>query len=220
MSIPRLSFKGLTINGRLLAWFLAISLIPCGILAALTSWLSTRVLEDSVRRGLMVVSDAKADEMETYGRKRLRWVTWVARSPTMVQGVNADLRKNGMERARGLAWNERYWIGFRHPQMAAQQERYVVNIAACAKLACVQLSLEADHDVLLMAADDARRNVTGRRRDIEPGMQPLDALDDTRTNQRRGQFKMQQLASCTRDRRGSGFEASWLRRDGNQKPVN
>ena len=87
MAIPRISFKGQTINGRLLAWFLAISLIPCGILAGLTSWLSTRALEDSVRRDLMVISEAKADELETYARERLRWVTGVARIPSMVQAV-------------------------------------------------------------------------------------------------------------------------------------
>ena len=87
MAIPRISFKGQTINGRLLAWFLAISLIPCGILAGLTSWLSTRALEDSVRRDLMVICDAKADELETYARERLRRVTGVTRIPSMVQAV-------------------------------------------------------------------------------------------------------------------------------------
>src|SRR3954451_12954963 len=83
MAIPRISFKGQTINGRLLAWFLAISLIPCGILAGLTSWLSTRSLEDSVRRDLMVICDAKADELETYARERLRLVAGVTSLPSM-----------------------------------------------------------------------------------------------------------------------------------------
>lgn len=100
MAIPRISFKGQTINGRLMAWFLAISLIPCGILAGLTSWLSTRALEDSVRRDLMVISEAKADELETYARERLHWLTGVASIPSMVQAVtrlDEAFRKGGAD---------------------------------------------------------------------------------------------------------------------------
>lgn len=100
MSIPRISLKGQTINGRLMAWFLAISLIPCGILATLATWLSARAIEDSVRRDLMVISDAKADELETFARERLHWVTWVARTPSMVQAVtrlDEAYRKGGAD---------------------------------------------------------------------------------------------------------------------------
>lgn len=100
MPIPRISLKGQTINGRLLAWFLAISLIPCGILAALTLWLSTRALEDSIRREMMVISDAKADELETYALERLHSVTWVSRTPSMAQAatrLDEAYRKGGPE---------------------------------------------------------------------------------------------------------------------------
>ncbi len=102
MAIPRIPFRGKTINGRLMAWFLAISLIPCGILAALTSWLSTRALEDSVRRDLMTIADAKADELETYARERLRGAAGLTRIPSMIEAV-ARLeevhRKGGAESA-------------------------------------------------------------------------------------------------------------------------
>ena len=75
MPIPRISLKGQTINGRLLAWFLAISLIPCGLLAVLTSWLSTQVARGFGPARPDGHLRAKADELETYAQERLRWVT-------------------------------------------------------------------------------------------------------------------------------------------------
>ena len=76
-----------TIAGRLLFWFLVIALVPCGILTALTSWISARTLEDSVRRALVVASEAKANELETYALERLHDVTALARVPTVIEAA-------------------------------------------------------------------------------------------------------------------------------------
>jgi methyl-accepting chemotaxis protein WspA len=87
MPIPKVSFSLRSIAGRLLAWFLIISLIPCGVVTALLSLMSVRSLERSVKRDLMVISEAKATELETFAGERLHDVTALARVPTIIDAA-------------------------------------------------------------------------------------------------------------------------------------
>jgi methyl-accepting chemotaxis protein WspA len=84
--------SGWSITGRLLAWFLAISLIPCVILTAVLSRLSILALQQSVKRDLMVISSSKATELETIARNRIDEVTALARVPSLVDAA-VELRE-------------------------------------------------------------------------------------------------------------------------------
>ncbi len=55
---------------RLLFWFLAIALVPCVVLTAVTTFLARRSLEHSVRERLMLVSEAKTTQLESFIRER------------------------------------------------------------------------------------------------------------------------------------------------------
>ncbi|WP_422929863.1 methyl-accepting chemotaxis protein [Singulisphaera sp. PoT] len=84
MMTPRQWLTHRTIVGRLLFWFLAIALVPCGILTGVLTWLSSGVLERSIRRELMVISEARAASLESFAVERIRGVTALARSRTML----------------------------------------------------------------------------------------------------------------------------------------
>lgn len=60
-----------SIAGRLLAWFLVISLVPCVALAVITARIATQALEDSVREKLVQIAAAKSNELETYALERI-----------------------------------------------------------------------------------------------------------------------------------------------------
>jgi len=55
-----------SIAGRLLAWFLALALVPLAVLGVVTTRMSTDALQDSVRDNLIKVAAAKAAELERY----------------------------------------------------------------------------------------------------------------------------------------------------------
>jgi len=99
MMTPRQWLTHRTIGGRLLFWFLAIALIPCGILTAMLYWLSSQVLERSIRRELMVISEAKASALESFAIERIRSITALARTRTMVTACTAfnEARKEGID---------------------------------------------------------------------------------------------------------------------------
>jgi methyl-accepting chemotaxis protein WspA len=77
-----------TIGGRLMLWFLCISLIPCGILTTVTAYLSRRSLESSVRQRLLVIADAKTTQLENFIRERRGDAAVMGRTPTVVEAVN------------------------------------------------------------------------------------------------------------------------------------
>ena len=64
------SLDRLSITTRLMLWFLAISLIPCGVLTLVNNYLSVRSLERSVRSQLASISSAKTTELDNYIRER------------------------------------------------------------------------------------------------------------------------------------------------------
>jgi methyl-accepting chemotaxis protein WspA len=75
------------ITTRLLLGFLAISLIPCGVLTGLIGFLSTRALERSVRQELLAISDAKTAQLEDFVRERRANLSALSRSPTVVNAI-------------------------------------------------------------------------------------------------------------------------------------
>jgi methyl-accepting chemotaxis protein WspA len=77
----------MSISTRLLLWFLAMSLIPCGLLTALISFNATQSLKKSVRQGLMAIADAKAAQLETFVRERRADMNMASRSITLVDSI-------------------------------------------------------------------------------------------------------------------------------------
>ena len=75
MKLPRFFGVELSITGRLLCWFLAISLIPCLLLTGLIEYISSDSLEKSMRSGLMVIAEAKASAIDNFVRERRGDVT-------------------------------------------------------------------------------------------------------------------------------------------------
>jgi methyl-accepting chemotaxis protein WspA len=84
------------ISTHLLFFFLCISLIPCGLLTALTLYISARSLERSVRQNLMAISDAKTTQLEMYIRERRGDMNILARSPSVTEATQrlAQLRRS------------------------------------------------------------------------------------------------------------------------------
>src|SRR5204862_7036542 len=70
------------IGSRMLAWFLAISLIPCVTLAWLTYHLSSDSLEHTARERLLVIAANKANEVEALALARIHSVTELSRVRT------------------------------------------------------------------------------------------------------------------------------------------
>jgi len=64
------------------------SLIPCGVLTGVISFLSTWSLERTVRQGLFAVSEAKATQLETFMRERRADLTMVGRSLTLADAMS------------------------------------------------------------------------------------------------------------------------------------
>src|SRR3954447_9604733 len=70
---------------RLLVGFLAISLIPCVLLTAVTTYMARRSLELTVRQRLLTLSDAKMVQLENFIRERRGDATVLGRSPDLVE---------------------------------------------------------------------------------------------------------------------------------------
>ena len=78
-----------SIAGRLLIWFLLISLVPYALITTLTVRSASRSLEDSVHDNLTQIAASKAVELETYCRERLADVTILAGQTVF---INAAIR--------------------------------------------------------------------------------------------------------------------------------
>lgn len=78
-----------SIAGRLLIWFLLISLVPYAFITTLTVRSASRALEDSVHDNLTQIAASKAVELETYCRERLADVTTLAGQTVF---INAAIR--------------------------------------------------------------------------------------------------------------------------------
>src|SRR5262245_3871651 len=69
----------------LLVGFLAISLIPCGILTAVATNIARRSLEYTVRQRLLTLSDAKTSQLESFVKERRGDALVLGRSPALVE---------------------------------------------------------------------------------------------------------------------------------------
>jgi len=87
MRLPRLTTGELGISGRLMLWFLAIALIPCGVLTGLIEYLSSAALDRSLRTGLMVVAEAKASAIDNFVRQRRGDVSLAGHLKTVVEAA-------------------------------------------------------------------------------------------------------------------------------------
>ena len=76
------------IAGRLVFWFLAIALVPCAMLTVLTTIVTTKSLELSVRNRLVQIAAATADELETYALQRIRDGATLARHDAVIDALS------------------------------------------------------------------------------------------------------------------------------------
>jgi methyl-accepting chemotaxis protein WspA len=74
----------ISITTQLVIWFLCLSLIPCVVLTAVISYLSNESLKKTVRQGLLALSDAKTNQLETFIRERRADLNLASRSPSVV----------------------------------------------------------------------------------------------------------------------------------------
>ena len=68
-------------------WFLSLSLIPCVILTGIISYLSNQSLKGTVRQGLLAISDAKTNQLETFIRERRADLSVASRFPAIVEAI-------------------------------------------------------------------------------------------------------------------------------------
>jgi len=87
MTFRRPSLSEVGITTRLVIGFLAISLIPCGLLTAWISYLSTWSLEKTVRQGLLAISDVKTTQLEDFFRERNANLMSLGGAPTIVDAI-------------------------------------------------------------------------------------------------------------------------------------
>lgn len=77
-----------SIAGRLLIWFLLISLVPCAIITTLTVRSANSALQDSVHDNLSQIAASKAVELENYCRERLADITLLASDPDLINAAS------------------------------------------------------------------------------------------------------------------------------------
>src|SRR5450755_1632264 len=77
------------IGTRITAWFLAITVSSCVILAWLTYRLSSDSLEHTVREGLLVIAADKARQVETFALERIHSVSALSSAPSVADAMSA-----------------------------------------------------------------------------------------------------------------------------------
>lgn len=132
-----------TIAGRLLLGFLLVSLVPVGVLVAITYSLTRDGLTEAIESNLAALADARASQIDTYVQERERAVTVLSRQPEVARAL-ADFRAALPGGADGPAYRR-----------AEQRQR-----PALARF--VNISAFAD---LLLVGDDGRIVFSIRRPD-------------------------------------------------------
>ena len=82
-------FDRASVATRLLFWFLALSLVPCVLLTWVTSYISRRSLESSVRERLMLISEEKTTQIENFIQERRGDAMVLGAAPGIIQAVAA-----------------------------------------------------------------------------------------------------------------------------------
>ena len=80
-SSPPVEKKRQRLARRLLFWFLLMSLLPCGLLTAITTSFANRALETSVRDRLLQIASARSTQLESYAAERVRDGTTLSITP-------------------------------------------------------------------------------------------------------------------------------------------
>ncbi len=80
-----------SIAGRLLLWFLAISLVPCAVLTTITARSATVAREEAVRSNLIQLASERSSELETYAVERIADATTLATSASVITAFDAIL---------------------------------------------------------------------------------------------------------------------------------
>lgn len=99
--LPRIGLR--SISSRILLWFLAISFIPCAVLTAIIYQMSSRSLEETVRENLLVIAQAKANQVEAYINERYGDANILGRSSEVADSV---MRLAQRRKTRGPATAE------------------------------------------------------------------------------------------------------------------
>ena len=77
----------ISITTQLVIWFLCLSLVPCIVLTGIISYLSNESLKKTVRQGLLAISDAKTNQLETFMRERRADLNMASRYPAIVEAL-------------------------------------------------------------------------------------------------------------------------------------
>ncbi len=110
MNLSKLFRGDLSINARLLLWFLAISVIPGALVTGVIEYLTSAAIQKTVRRGLMVISEAKSSAIESYVHERRGDVSLAGHLPFVSEAVNKlskILDKESLESPEYLKESER-----------------------------------------------------------------------------------------------------------------
>lgn len=78
-----------TIATRLVAWFLVIALVSCGVLAFTLDRISTRTIEETYQRNLMAIAQRKLAALESYAGDLIRSIYLAGRIEEVVHPVPA-----------------------------------------------------------------------------------------------------------------------------------
>ena len=74
----------ISITTQLVIWFLFLSLVPCVVVTFIISFISNDSLKKTVRQGLLAISDAKTNQLETFIRERRGDLNMASRYPALV----------------------------------------------------------------------------------------------------------------------------------------
>jgi methyl-accepting chemotaxis protein WspA len=74
----------ISITTQLVIWFLFLSLVPCILVTFIISFISNDSLKKTVRQGLLAISDAKTNQLETFIRERRGDLNMASRYPALV----------------------------------------------------------------------------------------------------------------------------------------
>lgn len=87
-----------SVTGRLLCWFLALSLVPAGVLTVVQYRLASSSLRKSAAERLRGVASARAARLDTFAQDRLAVVSVLTRAPSFVEAaikLDKAIRQHG-----------------------------------------------------------------------------------------------------------------------------
>lgn len=86
-STIRMVFSRRSLAGRLLWWFLFLSLLPLGVATWVTYATTDKAIRRSVTENLRSIAEAKADQIEAFALESKKGVSAISRSPELARAV-------------------------------------------------------------------------------------------------------------------------------------